>query len=126
LSVLRPSGLGRSAKRRRGSKVSGGSFNYMYRKELHELIYMSEDVKDMADELEALGFHKAAQDTLEFHKEASTVLQALEKKRDQLADVWYAVEWWRSSDTSRESAEKAAREYEEKFIDKRSDKDGEF
>jgi hypothetical protein len=72
--------------------MSGGSFNYAYRHELHE---RRVDIDGIARDLHELGFHDAAART----EAASRALRDAEALRRELEEVWYAVEWCASGDT---------------------------
>lgn len=67
--------------------MSGGSFNYLYSQDPYE----ADDLNDMADDLRSRGMHSA---------ERATRSLIPRKASKELAELWKAVEWHRSCDSS--------------------------
>lgn len=85
--------------------MSGGSWNYLYCKDVDELMNGSstELLQDMADRLNSAGFKDVAQDTqrlVEYIKSASIRIETL---FETLSPVFKAVEWLDSGDWGEET-----------------------
>ncbi len=90
--------------------MSGGSFNYLYCKTPAELFAAGDDLRRMADELDALGHQ--ARHAANRTKALVGLLGHVGQEIQALSDVWQAVEWWRSNDRSREDVYVALGRYQ--------------
>lgn len=93
--------------------MSGGSWNYLYCKDIDELMNGSstELLQDMADRLNSAGFGDVAQDTqrlVEYIRSASIRIETL---FEALSPVFKAVEWFDSADWGKDRVDKAIEEY---------------
>jgi hypothetical protein len=96
--------------------MSGGSYDYLcYAFDLDALLGKRRALEQMADRLEGLGY---AQDAAKETRQLIHMLNQAESKImacvDRLADVWKAVEWWDSCDSSEDDLKEALKEYREK------------
>lgn len=94
--------------------MSGGSFNYLYGKDLAMLLESGmSDLKHMAEELDGLGYDAAPlrDRTNELIERIREVEADINEEIQRLAPVWRAVEWWCSCDSSREQVFVAIGEY---------------
>lgn len=92
--------------------MSGGSFEYLYRKDVEELIQNEEQLERMASELAALGY---AQDAAREAEELLCIVRQarvrIETRHQRLSNVFWAMEWWRSSDIGEDGVKKALQKY---------------
>lgn len=80
--------------------MSGGSYSYLYSKDIDELIHIQDEIQTMADDLSRLGYASdAALDTLAFLNFLRYDLARLAVMKERLSVVWKAMEWWQSCDT---------------------------
>lgn len=93
--------------------MSGGSFNYLFHKEVSDLMEGQgiEDLKEMIEELEDNGFEDIAKDSITIYEDIQRIKLDLEKKLDRLSPVWRAVEYWRSADCSLDDVKKEVEKY---------------
>lgn len=86
--------------------MSGGSFNYLCYKEFEHFVsyQVGSEAKEMADELEALGYPDLAALTIGMKHEAERLIETYEPIINALSHAWKGVEWWRSCDWSEEQA----------------------
>lgn len=75
--------------------MSGGSFNYLYSRDLGE--YSIGEVRAMAQALRDMGHEAAAKRT----EDVADALALADAIRVELEDVWHDVEWVRSGDYAR-------------------------
>lgn len=99
--------------------MSGGSWNYLYCKDIDELMNGSstELLQDMADRLNSAGFEDAAKDTqrlVEYIKSASIRIETL---FETLSPVFKAVEWFDSGDWGKETLNNEVLKYRKSNID---------
>lgn len=99
--------------------MSGGSWNYLYCKEIDELMNGSstELLQDMADRLNSAGFEDVAKDTqrlVEYIKSASIRIETL---FETLSPVFKAVEWFDSGDWGKETLNNEVLKYRKSNID---------
>lgn len=92
--------------------MSGGSYDYLFVKELDELINNS-NLERMRDRLIELGISDAATDT-ERIMQAIEAFREVEPIRNRLESVWKAVEWVDSLAWSEEEIDKAVDKYRQK------------
>ena len=93
--------------------MSGGSWSYLYSKEVDELMQYSniELLEEMADYLNLNGYEDVAKDTrrlVEYIKSAKIRVETL---FEMLSPVFKAVEWYDSADCGKNSLDKAIEEY---------------
>ena len=95
--------------------MSGGSYNYLGTicgDDLAELLGKESDLRSMADRLAGLGYAEdAARETEELLVMLRQWRTRAEVRVRRLADVWHAVEWWDSCDTSEDGVRKALAGY---------------
>ncbi|SKM81958.1 Uncharacterised protein [Mycobacteroides abscessus subsp. massiliense] len=93
--------------------MSGGSFDYLYCKDLDDVLGAMGSLHEMADTLDAsFPGSRAARDTralVDRFNQLHADWEAAPLK--DLRSVWHAVEWWKSCDWSRDRAQKAVDEY---------------
>ena len=94
-------------------RVSGGSWNYLYSKEIDDLMQYSniETLEEMADYLNQNGYEDVAKDTrrlVEYIKSAKIRVETL---FEMLSPVFKAVEWYCSADWGKDRVDKAIEEY---------------
>lgn len=82
--------------------MSGGSYNYLYC-HVSGLEGQREDIEKMERRLQSSGYFAAARAT----REVLVMLDAAERVAQSLEDVWAAVEWADSGDSSEDSVRKA-------------------
>ncbi|MEV6854706.1 hypothetical protein AB0M89_12965 [Streptomyces microflavus] len=93
--------------------MSGGSYNYLYAAaDLEDLQARRFDLEEMAQRLAGLGY---AQDAARETEELLVLYRQWETRAAvrvrRLADVWHAVEWWDSNDSSETSVHEALTKY---------------
>jgi hypothetical protein len=93
--------------------VSGGSWNYLYTKEIDDLMQYSniETLEEMADYLNQNGYEDVAKDTrrlVEYIKSAKIRVGTL---FEILGPVFKAVEWYCSGDWGKDRVGRAIEEY---------------
>jgi hypothetical protein len=99
--------------------MSGGSWNYLYCKDIDELMNGSstELLQDMVDRLNSAGFKDVAKDTqrlVEYIKSASIRIETL---FETLSPVFKAVEWFDSGDWGEETLNNEVLKYRKSNID---------
>lgn len=99
--------------------MSGGSWNYLYCKDVDELMngLSTELLQDMADRLNSAGFEDVAKDTqrlVEYIKSASIRIETL---FEALSPVFKAVEWFDSGDWGKEALNNEVLKYRKSNID---------
>ncbi|MEI5032392.1 hypothetical protein RB201_04125 [Streptomyces sp. S1A(2023)] len=93
--------------------MSGGSYNYLcYVSDLEDINGKRHTLREMADRLAELGY---AQDAAAETEELLVMLQQWEIRAQvrakRLADVWKAIEWWDSCDSSEDAVKAALTKY---------------
>jgi len=92
--------------------MSGGSWDYLYCKDVDELVQRDEMLQGMADRLAGLGY---ADDVARETQELVLILRQFKNHArviaDRLSPIWRAVEWWDSSDTVEEDFKTALAAY---------------
>ena len=83
--------------------MSGGSYNYLCWHS-NGLDQQRGDIAGMAGRLESSGYYAAARST----RDVLRFLDAAERAAKALEDVWHAVEWADSGDSSEEQVSQAA------------------
>lgn len=93
--------------------MSGGSFNYLYSKDLDDLMYSGygEHWDDMLAELDELS-PKAAAEMRHIRESSDDFVRLHEQRWQRLQSVLHAVEWWRSNDWSKDQVDEVIRKYE--------------
>lgn len=93
--------------------MSGGSYNYLFRDDLADLLGKETELREMADRLAGLGY---AEDAARETEELLTMLRQwrirAEVRVRRLSDVWHAVEWWDSSDWGEDKVREAVAAYQ--------------
>lgn len=87
--------------------MSGGSHDYLYANAPDAMALWADKVQRMHADMAALGHEGslAAARTLM----VAEMLRLLERECGRLADVWHAVEWYRSGDSGAESVAQAVK-----------------
>jgi hypothetical protein len=83
--------------------MSGGSYDYLYCKDVGDLINGEGggNLERMADCLAQLGYaDDAAKETLEVLLEIRQARNRIDTRTKRLSEVWRAIEWWDSCDSS--------------------------
>lgn len=93
--------------------MSGGSYNYLCgAQDLEDLRARRFDLEEMASRLAGLGY---AQDAARETEELLLLLRQWETRAavrmSRLSDVWRAVEWWDSNDSSESRVHEALAKY---------------
>jgi hypothetical protein len=93
--------------------MSGGSYNYLFTaQDLQDLQARRWDLEEMANRLAGLGY---AQDAARETEELLVLLRQWETRAEvrlrRLIDVWHAVEWWDSNDSSEQRVHEALTKY---------------
>jgi hypothetical protein len=93
--------------------VSGGSYNYLFTaQDLEDLQARRHDLEEMANRLAGLGY---AQDAARETEELLVLFRQWETRAAvrmrRLTDVWHAVEWWDSNDSSEDRVHQALATY---------------
>lgn len=93
--------------------MSGGSYNYLFSaQDLEDLNSQRYNLEEMASRLAGLGY---AQDAARETEELLLLLRQWETRATvrmrRLADVWQAVEWWDSNDSSEDRVHEALAKY---------------
>jgi hypothetical protein len=93
--------------------MSGGSYNYLcYMQDLEDLQSHRHGLEEMASRLAGLGY---AQDAARETEELLVLFRQWETRAavrmHRLADVWHAVEWWDSNDSSEDAVHEALAKY---------------
>lgn len=92
--------------------MSGGSFNYIYRRDIEDMTHVPNELRDMADELERLGYAEdVTKATRDFIATIERTKLDLEARQRTLADVWQTMEWWRSGDCNENEFKKTLAKY---------------
>lgn len=89
--------------------VSGGAYNYLYIEacEGGDLGSRRHDIADMERRLQSSGYYAAARST----REVARMLDAAGRIAESLRDVWKAVEWADSGDSSEERVREAVEKF---------------
>jgi hypothetical protein len=93
--------------------VSGGSYNYLFTaQDLEDLQNRQHDLEAMAERLAGLGYAQdAARETEELLLLFRQWQIRAETRMRRLADIWHAVEWWDSNDSSETRVHEALAKY---------------
>lgn len=94
--------------------MSGGSFNYLYCKDIEDLMNSERDLADMREILIKYGYEDIAKDAqrlIEYIKSAKCTIGTL---AEMLEPVFHAVEWYESADYSKETMIKVLEKYRNK------------
>ncbi len=87
--------------------MSGGSYNYLYC-HVSGLEAQREDIEKMERRLQSSGYFAAARAT----REVLLMLDCAERIAQSLEDVWVAVEWADSGNSSEDGVRKAVEAFE--------------
>jgi len=93
--------------------MSGGSYNYLcHAFDLDDLLSSRGSLREMADRLAGLGYAEdAAKETEELLILLNQWSVRAEVRRNRLAKVWKAVEWWDSCDSGEDDVREALAAY---------------
>lgn len=92
--------------------MSGGSYDYLYSKDVSDLVNSRSTLDDMASRLQGLGYaNDAAKETLSILHSIEHFQTRMENRLSRLSGVWKAVEWWDSCDTGSEYLDDELKKY---------------
>lgn len=91
--------------------MSGGSFNYLCYSGTHDIQGRVEELQQMTDALNDLGYPDAARETYATIAIMRQQQIRLQTHIDRLHDVWKAVEWVESNDWAPDAIPRAIAEY---------------
>lgn len=92
--------------------MSGGSYEYLAVKDSREIFDAEKQLQRMADDLAKLGYAPdAAKETMEVLLEVRQARNRLDARLKRLYDVWHAMEWWKSCDSSEDEVRVALLRY---------------
>lgn len=93
--------------------MSGGSWNYLYSKDIDDIMQGSdiELLEEMADYLNQNGYEDVAKDTRQLVEYIKSAKIRVETLFEMLSPVFKAVEWYCSVDWGKDSVDKAIEEY---------------
>jgi hypothetical protein len=97
--------------------MSGGSYNYLYCKDSSDLLAGSsdEELQQMSDRLAELGYAKdAASETQYLLLTIRQCRNRIETSRKRLEQLWKAIEYWDSNDSSEQSFKEELNKYRSK------------
>lgn len=99
--------------------MSGGSWNYLYCKDVDELMNGSstELLQDMVDRLNSAGFKDVAKDTQRLVEYIKSARIRIETLFEALSPVFKAVEWFDSGDWGKETLNNEVLKYRKSNID---------
>lgn len=99
--------------------MSGGSWNYLFCKDIDELMNGSstELLQDMVDRLNSAGFKDVAQDTQRLVEYIKSARIRIETLFEALGPVFKAVEWFDSADWGEEALNNEVLKYRKSNID---------
>ena len=78
--------------------MSGGSFDYLFCKEVPEIMTHVSDIEDMSEICLRLGYVDVAKDLTRLAEYSKSAWNRIEVLHGQLAKVMRAVEWYESAD----------------------------
>mgnify|MGYP001613957360 CR=1 FL=1 len=96
--------------------MSGGSYEYLFTKDIDELMSGHSDtlIESMSNRLAGLGYaNDAASETEELLLIIRQVKNRLYARQKRLSNVWFAIEWWDSCDSDEDSVKEALLKYRE-------------
>lgn len=92
--------------------MSGGSFNYLYSKDVSELMNSMDDLVAMRDQLAKVGYAQdAARETDELICMINQFQVLIGVRMDRLRSTWQAMEWWKSYDIGEEGFQDSLNDY---------------
>lgn len=96
--------------------MSGGSLDYLCYKDAYDLLYQHsiESMEEVEDELLERGYEDIAQDVRRLIEYCLTARNRITILKEQLNDVFHAVEWRRSADIGEDSLLKHLEDYRKK------------
>ena len=92
--------------------MSGGSYDYLSSKDVQDLLQAQKTIQNMADRLAGLGYASdAAKETQELLLTLRQFENRISAMQKRLSDIWHAVEWWDSCDSSESGVKNALEKY---------------
>nr|DAU98883.1 MAG TPA: hypothetical protein [Bacteriophage sp.] len=93
--------------------MSGGSWSYLYSKEVDELVQYGSIrlLEEMADYLNSSGYEDVAKDVRRLVEYIKSARIRIETLHEMLSPVFKAVEWYDSSDCGKDSVIRAIEDY---------------
>lgn len=93
--------------------MSGGSWSYLYSKEVDELVQYESIrlLEEMADYLNLSGYEDVAKDVRRLVEYIKSARIRIETLHEMLSPVFKAVEWYDSSDCGKDSVSRAIEDY---------------
>lgn len=94
--------------------MNGGSYDYLYTADIHELLTRMSDVMRMTNRLFKFGYAEdAAKESENLMLILSVARQSIDVHFSNLRDVWKAVEWVDSNDWGEDQLKEVLRKYRE-------------
>lgn len=93
--------------------MSGGSWSYLYSKEVYELVQYGsvELLEEMSDYLNSNGYEDVAKDVRRLVEYIKSARIRIETLHEMLSPVFKAVEWYDSGDCGKDSVSRAIEDY---------------
>ena len=93
--------------------MSGGSWSYLYSKEVDELVQYGSIrlLEEMDDYLNSSGYEDVAKDVRRLVEYIKSAIIRIETLHEMLSPVFKAVEWYDSSDCGKDSVSRAIEDY---------------
>ena len=91
--------------------MSGGSYDYLCFKNSDEVLNELEQLRNMRDRLNGLGYTDIAQATQSVIGLIEQYRTIMDDKIERIQDIWKAIEWADSGDTSESEIKEAVEKY---------------
>lgn len=92
--------------------MSGGSYNYLYCKDIDDIISMETELTWMQDRLDGIYYaYDVAEEMEKFRGYIKTFKLEMQKEIDRMRNIWRAIEMWDSYDSSEDEFKKALEEH---------------
>ena len=86
--------------------MSGGSFEYLYSKDVTDPGYLSE-LEHMIQSMKSDGYKEEALLLQSHYDDLEWAIQVAEMRHEKLSNLMHAYEWWQSGDYGEDSFKKA-------------------
>ena len=92
--------------------MSGGSYEYLFVKDVDQLLNAESLIKAMFERLAGLGYAEdAAKETFDLLLTLRQFRVRIEVMQGRLSEVWRAIEWWDSGDSGEDGFKEALDSY---------------